>query len=162
MRSPPVGGVTFDASVCLFDAIGFAVTDDGVAATLKGVASALRAGGVFVLEFWNANALRKSFAPTLVRRIADGGEELVRISDSCLDPASGVLTVSYDLLALHPDRTFERHRETQRNRGFDVDEMRALLDAAGFVRVRFQAGYGASPSIGDDDWHIVGVSERAA
>jgi SAM-dependent methyltransferase len=143
MRELDVPGEPFDAVTCLFDAIGYAVDDDGVLATLRGFARHLTAGGTLVIEFLHGPAVVRSAAPLRVRRIAvpRSGDELLRISETRLDESRRVMMVDFEVLILRDDGTFERWLESQVNRYFAPPELRDLLERAGLRLQRLLPAY---------------------
>jgi hypothetical protein len=65
--------------------------------------------------------------------------------------------VEYDVVHLAADGTWEREREKQSNRFFAVDEMRGLMERAGFSDVRFAPAYEPGKEIGSDTFHVLAV-----
>ena len=100
----------------------------------------------------------RGYDPIRVRRFALASGELLRISETRLDVASQLATVSYDLIELQPTGQFHRERETQVNRFFFLPEMTAYLQAAGLELLAAHAGFDESQSIDADTWHIVAVA----
>src|SRR5262249_26490659 len=109
MRELPAPEKPYDAAVCLFDSIGYAQSDDGVASVLRGVRSSLREGGIFVFEFWHAPAMLNHYEPLRVARFDAPGGSILRISRTELVPAQSLARVAYEILELGDDRTW---RET--------------------------------------------------
>jgi len=130
----------FAAAVCLFDSIGFAGTNEGVRATLAGVARHLDPDGIFVLEFWHAPALLLLAERVRVRRLAGPDGEILRIAETTIDAVRGLGEVRYTIYEHREDGSYSKLEEVQRNRFFLVEEMAAHLDAAGFQPL---AWYGA-------------------
>ena len=161
MRTLDVPGEPFDAVTCLFDSIGYPQDDDGIVAALAGMRRHLVPGGRLAVEFLHAPALLAGADAVRVRRFAlpDGGT-LVRISETDLDRASQVMHVSYDVIALRPDGSYEQEQERQSNRFFEVEEMRALMERAGFRAIRFVPAY-ADGEIGADTFHVIALAEAA-
>lgn len=151
---------SFDAVTSFFDAVGYPIEDAGVAAAVESMAGQLRPGGVLVLEFMHAPALRAGASPVRVRRYPAGGHEtLLRISETAVDPETNVLDVSYELLLLDEESgRFARWRETQRNRAFEVAEIEGFMRAAGLDGIRFLTAYGSSERIDEDVWHVLAVA----
>ena len=150
-------GETFDVVTCLFDSIGYPLTDDGVAAALEGIRRHVAPGGRAVVEFLHAPAMRAERSPVRVSRYAVDGGELLRIAESRLDEGTLVMEVDYELIRLGDDGTFERSSERQANRAFEVDQMRALMARAGLEVDRFTPAY-ASGEVGGDTWHVLAVA----
>jgi SAM-dependent methyltransferase len=161
MRSLDVPGDAFDAATCLFDSIGYPQDDEGVVAALAGMRRHLAPGGRVAVEFLHAPALLAGADPVRVRRfeLPDGGT-LLRVSETELDRTANVMHVSYEVIALRPDGSYERETERQSNRFFGVDEMRALMASGGLRAERFVPAYGDG-EIGPDTFHVIAVAEAA-
>jgi SAM-dependent methyltransferase len=151
---------SFQSVVCLFDSIGYPLSNEGVLDALRGMRALLAPGGRFVVDFLHTPAMLRHAAPLGVKRWPlDGEGELLRISQTVLDEAQGVMRVEYDLIELRAsDGGWERHSEQQENRFFAVEEMRALLSAAGFNPRAFMPAYGEGP-VTADDFHVMAVAD---
>lgn len=160
MRELPRNAKAFDAAVCLFDSIGYVQSNEAIVQVLKGISAALDAGGLFVFEFWHAPAMWRSFDPLRVRSWTTADGELIRISTTTLHPETQTATVRYRILELRSDGQYESLEESQTNRFFQVQEMRALLEAGGFDAIRFHAGFDHEAPIREDTWHIVAVARK--
>ena len=160
MRHLDVPGRPFDAVTCLFDAIGYAIDDDGVLTTLAAMARHLRADGTLLIEFLHGPALVRHGAPLRVRRIPlpTTGDELVRISETHLDETSSIMEVAFELLELRGDGTYERWHESQRNRYFGLSEMRAFLEGAGLKLKRFIPAYSDRGVIDESTFHVLALA----
>ena len=163
MRNLDLPGERFEAVTCLFDAIGYALTDEGVMATLEAVARHLVDDGGVVLEFLHAPALLSNASPLRIRRfeLSDQGHELVRISTTRLDPDQRLMEVEYELLELRGDGTYERWLETQANRFFELPEMERLLDRAGLEDHRLVPAYRGGDRIDADTFHVIAFGRRS-
>jgi SAM-dependent methyltransferase len=160
MRSLNLGGATFDAAICLFDAIGYVQTNEAIHAVLAGVKRHLRSGGVFVCEFWHAVAMLAHYDPVRVRRWTLDDREILRIAETRLDVARQLGHVSYTVLELLPDGRFERVDEAQTNRYFLVQEMSGHFEHAGLAPVKFFAGFTRDETIDSQTWHVLAVARR--
>jgi ubiquinone/menaquinone biosynthesis C-methylase UbiE len=137
-----------DAAVCLFDSLGYAGSPCGVAATLAGMARAVRPGGLAIVEVWNAAALA-AFEPHRERRLASGE---VRVSRTTIDPPRRRAIVEWTLHRPGLPDCQERHE----NRFFDADELRALMEGAGLHGVRISGGFAPTTSAAMS-FHLVGL-----
>jgi SAM-dependent methyltransferase len=162
MRELELGAQRFEAISCLFDSIGYAQTNQGVLAALRGLKRHLSASGVVALEFWHAPAMLKHYEPFRVRRwpLKDG--ELVRISESTLDVSNQTCSVKYTLHELRADGSYSTCSETQVNRFFLLQEMAALLSAAGLELIHAFAGFDELARISSETWHIVALAKHAS
>jgi SAM-dependent methyltransferase len=157
MRALDVPGGPLDAVTCLFDSIGYVQSNDGVVAALAGMR---RAGARVAVEFLHAPAMLAHADPVRVRRWElPGGGELLRISETEIDPAAMTMHVSYELVELGADASYERGSERQSNRFFGLEEMRALMALAGLEVERFAAAYEPQGTpIGADTFHVIAVA----
>jgi SAM-dependent methyltransferase len=163
IRRLELGDERFDAITCLFDSIGYLLTNERLLEAFGSAREHLAPDGALVLEFLHAPAMIKHAAPVRIRRwpTPDGGM-LLRISESSLNLAAGALHVAYELLELHDDtETYSRSTETQANRFFSLEEMRALLTAAGFTVDKFLSAYDDRDQIDDETWHVLAVARPA-
>ncbi len=160
MRALDVPERPFDAIVCLFDSIGYVSTNEALQAVLAGVHAHLRPGGLFVFEFWHAAAMLRSFEPVRVRRWQLPGREILRLSETRLDPAAQLATVEYNIYEHDDDGRYRRIREAQTNRYFLVQEMAGWLDRAHLQVRTLHAGFTPSEKIDGDTWHVVAVAQR--
>ena len=159
MRELDVPGGPFDAVTCLFDSIGYPQATEGVLAALAGMRRHIAADGVVVIEFLHAPALLGHASPLGIRRwpLPEDGE-LIRVSKACIDEQRRVMVVSYELLELNADGTYERWEETQANRFFSVAEMDALLTQAGLHTAAFLPAY-RDGRIDDRTFHVIAVAK---
>ena len=160
MRSFSVAGPPADAVVCLFDSLGYVESNENVEKVLGGVRAHLRPGGLFVFEFWHAAAMLRGYDAVRVRRFKVGDHEVLRISETRLEPARQLAHVEYTILDLGPDGRYERLQETQTNRYFLLQEMEAFVRRAGLLPLAWHDGFSPSEQIGEQTWHIVGVARN--
>ncbi len=160
MRALELSEKPFDAVVCMFDSIGYVQTNQGIEQVLQGVHRHLRAGGIFVFEFWHAPAMLRSYEPQRVRRWKLPNGEVLRISETELDIPHQLAHVTYSIYELKSDSTYDYLQETQSNRYFLLQEMNHWLVANGFEALKWFAGPQDDENITDDTWHIVVVAQR--
>jgi SAM-dependent methyltransferase len=160
MTQLDIAGGPFDAAYCLFDSIGYVATNESLAKVFRGVQQHLRAGGLFVFEFWHAAAMLRHYDPVRVRRWTKDDTIVLRISETTLDYANQLSKVVYSIYELKQDGTYSTLTETQVNRYFLLQEMAAWLTWTGFEPVKWFAGFTNDESISDETWHIVAVARR--
>ena len=151
----------YDAVICLFDSIGYLKTDKALNEALRGIWTRLRPDGLFIFEFWHAPAMLNQYSPVRVRRWKTSKSEIVRISETTLDPKNRLAVVDYTVYELNNDGTYSTLRETHTNRFFFVDEMKALVSAAKFEPLKFFAGFNNFEPITDDTWHVVAIAKKS-
>lgn len=162
MTKLDVAGRPFDAVVCLFDSIGYVATNEALLKVLRGVYEHLRPGGLFIFEFWHAAAMLRNYDPLRIRRWTIPEGELLRISETGLDYARQLSSVTYTIYEHRHDGTYQSLKETQVNRYFLVQEMDGWLSAAGFTPQKWFAGFTEDENITEETWHVVAVARREA
>jgi SAM-dependent methyltransferase len=151
-------GERFDVVTCLFDSIGYPLTDEGIVGALTRIHEHLEPDGTLAVEFLHAPMLRLASPVKVGRWDTPDGRKLLRISETELDLPRRVMTVSYELLELDPNtcgyRTFT---ECQANRFFSPEEMRELLAAADLEVTRFAPAY-AEGEVTAETWHVLALA----
>lgn len=162
MRNLNIPEAPFDAVMCLFDSIGYVATNENISKVLKSIHKHLKSGGVFIFEFWHAPAMLKNFDPLRVRRWKLADREVLRISETELDDAQQLAHVSYSVYEFLPDQTYKTLSETQTNRFFMLQEMKAFLANSGFEMIKAFNGFSPDEMISDSTWHVVMAARRLA
>lgn len=157
MRRLNLADASFDAAVCLFDSIGYVLTDDALGEVFDGVHLKLRKGGLFIFEFWHAPAMLKYFEPVRIRRFPIENGLVLRISETELEPERSLARVTFSIYDLKNDHTYTYLTETQVNRYFSVSEMDGKARKHGFLPLAFYAGFATEKLISDDTWHVLAV-----
>ncbi len=134
MRVLPFGADTFDLVVNLFTSFGYFSSDDENRAVLHEVSYVLRSGGIFVLDYLNADQVKKTLVPHDTRRV--GGRVVTQDRRISADGRY----VEKQISATGLD-----HTVTERVRLFEPDELRGLLHDAGFSVERELGDYSAGP-----------------
>jgi len=134
MRQLPFGAGRFDVVVNLFTSFGYFADDAQHQGVITDAAALLRPGGAFVLDFFNAAAVREELVPREDRVV---GSQHVVIQRR-IDPAGR--HVIKEMQLLDDGRSF-----VERVRLYTGGELAALMRAAGLA-VRHQFGdYDGSP-----------------
>lgn len=149
----------FDAIICLFDSICYATTNENFNRVINGVYTHLRAGGLFIFEFWNAPAMVSNYNPLRIKRWQLENSEVMRISEAQIDYRSQLYQVDYSIYEHRKNGTYIYLSETQINRYFSLQEMSLFLTQAGFKPVRWLAGYKEDERITDETWNIICIAQ---
>ena len=155
MRDLDVPAKDFDAATCLFDSLGYAVTNDGIVSTLSRIRRHLRPGALFVAEFWHAPPMLRDFDPVRVREWETPQGTIVRVSRTSLEVAMQVAQVEYSVYQLRKDGTYGCLIEVHRNRYFLVQEMDFFFRQTGFEPMKWFAGFDRDAQVDASTWHVV-------
>ena len=150
----------YDAVVCLFDSIGYLVSNEAMAAAFSGIYRQLAPGGLLVVEFWHAAAMLRHHDRVRVRRWQVPNGQVIRISETELDVRRQLAHVTYSVIELLDDRSYSTFSETHTNRFFLVEEMRAMIQASGLEPLKWFAGFSDDERIDDQTWHVIGLARR--
>jgi SAM-dependent methyltransferase len=133
MRVLPFADDSFGVVVNLFTSFGYFDSDEQHATVIAEVARVVHPSGVFVMDFLNAESVRRTLVP-LDARVVDGKQVTQRRTIS----ADGRY-VEKTIVADDCDRTY-----TERVRLFSPEELRAMLEQNGFVIRRQDGNYDGS------------------
>jgi SAM-dependent methyltransferase len=125
-------GRTFDVITCLFSAIGYVVTEDGLRSAAAAMARHLRPGGALVIEPW--------FGPDQIEHGRTGlnvidqpALKVGRVSRTTVE--DGICVLTFDFVIATPDGV--RHATERHELGlFTHEQMTAALEDCG-LRVRY-------------------------
>ncbi len=149
MRALPFADGTFDTVVNFFTSFGYFAEPEEDARVLAEVRRVLRRGGCFLLDFLNADRVRRNLVPrderrlgdrrvVQERRLEDGGRIVVK-EIRIFGPDGGAPTGSY----------------LERVRLYAPDELAALLEAARLQPERSYGDYSGAPACADCPRHII-------
>lgn len=150
----------FDVVLCMFDAIGYVLTNEGINKVFSGVHNNLVNDGLFVFEFWHAGAMIRGYSPLRKRKFNIPGGEILRISETSLEIDKQVASVKYSIYDFSDNGRCNIIEETQKNRYFLVPEMSFYLESNGFEIVKMYDGFSENENITLDTWHVVAVARK--
>jgi SAM-dependent methyltransferase len=153
MRRLPFADASFDAVLNLFHAFGYLEDETQDELVLAEVARVLAAGGRFLLEVANREALVRGWHDSDVTRHDDG---LVVLQERTLDLRSSRDLVRYTLL--HPDGRRTTHDTSVRL--YTLTELAAMLDRAGLELLAVGGDLDGGPLELDSSF-VVALSGRA-
>ena len=160
MRKLELPQFKFDAVTCLFDSIGYLQTNPDIVSVFKNVKTHLSNDGLLILEFWHATPMLRDYDPLRVKTWDFSGGQLMRIAESQLDFEKQTCEVNYKLFELYENGTFTTYGETQTNRFFLLQEMKALLELGGFRVVENYSDFSLNKTIDSSTWHILTVAKK--
>jgi ubiquinone/menaquinone biosynthesis C-methylase UbiE len=157
MTDLDVEGGPFDLVTCLFDSIGYAQSNDRVAAALRSLGRHASPGGTIVVEFLHAPAVVRNADPRRTKSVTlSDGREATRTSEMTLDVERMLMHVRYEIVL-----EGEEHAEEQVNRVFTVPEMHLLAETAGLEVRALVPAYAHGP-IELDTFHVLLVAGAPA
>ncbi len=126
---------SFDAVLSLFHVICYMTDDAMLAAALATVRRHLQPGGVFLFDFWHADAVQSEPPQVRERMIEVDGRRIKRTTTPRWEPEKSLVHIAYDLQ--DQDGSALGEPETHTIRYFARPELEAHLQRAGLSVVRF-------------------------
>lgn len=146
-----------DVVSMLFHVINYQASNSEITDALRGVARCLKPGGLFVFDFWNAEALAQDPPTHRLRSVEIDGRALYRTSIPLAEP-DGVIAVKYEFRWDLPEAPAV-YEETHRVRPYSEIELTRCLGDAGF-EVRLCEGWMSDQPLTSHDWYGVICAQR--
>ena len=147
-----------DAALMMFNVLGYQALPADLAAALVAVRRALRHGGLFLFDVWEAPAVGLS-PPAQRWQIAEqGGARLIRLSSGQLNPTAETCSVKIQVLRVVDDRVTDETIEHHQIRYFRRESLMKSLEGAGMELLRLGSfpEYWSVPNI--QQWSVLGVA----
>lgn len=152
MRRLPFGPV-FGLVANFFTSFGYFATDDENAGILRAVASVLRPGGRFLVDYLNPDRVQSTLVPLSLDRLPDGREVEQRRS---IDEETR--RVEKDILIRNAHGRECRYRESVRL--YSLEEMSGMIGAAGLVLDSVHGDFAAGAAYGPQAPRMVLIGSR--
>lgn len=123
---------TFDIVISMFSAVNYITTYEDQSKTLKNVHGLLKKDGLFLFDYWNGCAVTEIYSPVKVLRKKQENAEILRISETTLDPIDQHVTVKFTCNYFKGDERKAAFEETHHLHYYYFSEMRNLLASHGF------------------------------
>ena len=150
----------FDAVISLFHVISYQASNDGLDAIFDTAASHLRAGGVFVFDFWYGPAVLTLRPVVNVKRLEDAAIRVTRVAEPGLRPNESIVDVHYHVwVEDKASGAVQQIRETHTMRYLFLPEVERLARAHGFTSVHAEEWMTGRPP-GTDTWGVCVTARR--
>jgi len=154
-------GRTFDAVISMFAVVSYQLTNQDLAQTFETVAAHLAPGGLFVFDVWFGPAVLSERPEKRSKTVqAADGDTIVRNATPRLDVVSQTVRVDYEIERLRDGTVIDSARESHTVRFLFVQEIRQLLEAAGFDLLAFGPFMDLTREPTADDWYVSVVAKR--
>jgi SAM-dependent methyltransferase len=123
---------TVGAIICVCNSLNYLLGEDELLATFRLVHNYLYPGGLFIFEFNTTYKYAFVLAETM---IAENHEACAYIWENCYYPDEGLTESELTFFIREKDGRFRRCQETHRQRGYELEEVKGLLESAGLELV---------------------------
>jgi SAM-dependent methyltransferase len=127
----------FDAAISLFHVASYQSTNEDLAAMFATASGHLRAGGLFVFDFWYGPGVLTDPPAVRVKRLEDENVRVTRIAEPTLMPNQNLVDVHYTVQVTQraSGKRFDLE-ETHRMRYLFLPELHLMLQTAGMRLLR--------------------------
>lgn len=147
----------FDAVICMFSAIDYIVSDQDLKVTFSNIHKSLRPSGLFIMDFWNANAVRDIYSKKKEKKIHNGKITLTRVSTTHLDIQKDLLEINMRFTTTENGRKLSSGEETHVCRSYYIEKMKAMLAASSFNVLDIHPFMDEGSIINNQTWNITSV-----
>lgn len=155
-------GREVDAAIMMFNVIGYLAEPGQRSAALAAIRGHLRAGSLFVFDYWHGPAVLASPPGGTFREIPVEGGQLLRGASTEFHPEQRLCDVTMTVWKIEGDRVAGRASERHRVRFYDDDELRELLGRCGFELVRTAAFSDPAQPPATSEWQAIGIARAAS
>lgn len=144
---------SFDVATMMFAVLGYMTSNEAVFAALKNARRHLRPGGIFVFDCWYGPAVLNVRPEDRVRVVRNGEAQTIRSASTAIDSFRHLAHVTFKLWTVEGDRYVGHTEETHAMRYFFPQELKFLLESAGFD-LRALKSFPSGEAVTDDSWNV--------
>lgn len=151
---------SFDAVLSLFHVMSYQTTNENVTSVFARASEHLKAGGLFIFDFWYSPAVYSQQPSVRIKRMSDDTIEITRIAEPIIFSNENRVDVCYTIYAREiKSNQMTTLSETHPMRHFSLPEIDLLAKSNGFIRLRTEEFLtGKSASV--DTWGVCVVLKR--
>jgi SAM-dependent methyltransferase len=150
-RNFEVGG-SYDVATMMFAVLGYMNSNEDVLAALKNVRRHLQPGGLFVFDIWYGPAVLSVRPEDRVRVVNSASTQIIRAASTKIDSFRHLAHVTFKLWTLADARYLGYTEETHAMRYFFPQEMKLLLETAGFDVASIRS-FPSGEAVGENTWN---------
>jgi SAM-dependent methyltransferase len=150
----------FDTAISLFHVVSYQTTNKKLSNVFKNAHRQLKAGGVFILDYWYAPAVW-SIGPSIrVKRIKNQDLSITRIAEPECKRDQNIVKVKYQTFVEDRNtKCITEINETHMMRAFETEEISNFAKKSGFSLVHSEEWMtGKSPS--KDSWAVCSILQK--
>jgi len=127
-------GDDFDTVISLFHVLSYQNSDEQVIAMLKNAYKQLKAGGIFILDYWYAPAVWQIGPSLRVKRVSNQDLAITRIAEPECLKAQNLVRVNYQTFVEElKNNHISEIKETHEMRAFATEEIKEFASQTGFT-----------------------------
>lgn len=153
---------TFDSVISLFHVASYQTGNDDIKSYLKTAAYHLRAGGIFLFDFWYGPAVYSQQPTVRVKRMQNNQAQILRTAEPVHRENDCVVEVNYEVIVEEIATKQTQHiREQHLMRYFFLPELTHLLESAGFEAntIKFEEWLTSNAPSGNT-WGVTAIARK--
>lgn len=150
----------FDTVISLFHVLSYQTTNQTVLGMLNNAYRQLKAGGIFILDYWHAPAVW-SIGPALrVKKVENKELKITRIAQPECLREQNIVKVNYQTFVEElKSNHISEIKETHEMRAFENEEIRKFANHTGFTEIKSEEWLtGQKPSV--DSWATCTILQK--
>ena len=153
-------GDDFDTVISLFHVLSYQTTNEDVLGMLKNAHQQLKAGGIFILDYWYAPAVW-NIGPTLrVKKAKNEALAVTRIAEPKCLKEQNIVKVNYQTFVEDlKTANISEISETHEMRAFEIDELSNFAKKAGFTVMHSEEWLTGQPP-SNETWGICSILQK--
>jgi len=159
MRTVRTGEV-YDTVISLFHVISYQTADADLEAAFETVSVHLKAGGLFLFDFWFGPAVLAQKPEVRVKRLEDDDIKVTRIAEPVMHERDNVVDVNYQVsIEVIKSGQVEQVKETHKMRYLFLPEITRLLDSYQLEMIDAREWLTDNPP-GEQSWGVMAVTRK--
>lgn len=147
----------FDAVICMFNAVNYVTSDEGLDKTLHNFRKHLSDKGLLVFDFRNGITSLRSYSHVRTKWVTYNDKRLLRISETKLNAMEHLYDTTYTCLAFKDDRIIQEFQDRHVVRYLFPREVKSLLKRNGLETVNMCKFLNLEIPADENEWNIVAV-----
>ncbi|MCL0038295.1 class I SAM-dependent methyltransferase [Thermodesulfovibrionales bacterium] len=148
----------FDAAICMFNAINYVTSDEGLEKTLSGIHKHLRKNGLFIFDFRNGITSLRSYSPVRTKWVNHEDRRILRISKTELDAMEHLYHTTYTCLTIKDSRIIQEFKDEHTLRYMFPREVKHFLKKKMFKINCMCPFLKLDEAATENDWNITVIS----
>lgn len=149
----------YDLVISMFSVMGYLTSNEEFLAGLKTARVHLNERGLFIFDVWFGPAVLNNLPETRIQEFTIKGLKTFRLVRPKLDVLHQVVIIDYDILTFDGKMLAKKVRERHRMRYFFAQELKFILENAGFCLLKICPFLNSSINPSIDDWNISVVAK---
>lgn len=149
----------FDATLMMFNVLGYMSTLDDVMAALTTARHHTRPGGLIIADIWYGPAVAKDGPGNQFKEYTDGDDRLFRFASGRVNTLEQICEIDIRVLKVTGDKVVADTLENHRMRYFFPAELELALRLNGFKLLALQGFPDIEQPVSDDKWLCVMVGQ---